>query len=537
MTVATRVTEMHIMAKNIVVYSDGTGQDGGVRPEQRVSNVYKMYRSSRVHPDNPIDPSEQVCFYDPGLGTDSSASGLTGTMRKLDKLLQSVTGRGITKNMADCYEFIINHYREGDRIYLIGFSRGAYTVRCLANTIMLCGIPTKAENGSLLRYRKQIHDIAREAVDTVYEHGAGHARGDYETEREEQARRFRAKYSSNFVGEDADKDRSNAAAYFVGVFDTVAALGASGMRGFVIQAGLTVLFAGVASVASAALAIVPSLIAKYEFGFGFWWSELAIGVALVVLSVVWFLYRQRAQYTKTIYDFPNKGDKRSHQAEWKSGNFDRLLSEYVGTARSANAIDERRKDFDRVTWGQAESTQLAQWWFAGNHSDIGGSYPETESRLSDISLQWMLGEILQLDHPIKFGPISVNGEAVAGTGSTGTPLHLYPDATSVQHSEIAGTRDAIDAFRERLPRILRGLLANANYEIIKRSILPQAKIHPTVRQRFALETVIDCAGEDVGKYRPEALRGHKDFKQFYPDPPPADAPPPGRSEDAVQLPP
>ena len=55
------------MAKNIVVYSDGTGQDGGVRPEQRVSNVYKMYRASRTGPDNPIDPNEQVTFYDPGL--------------------------------------------------------------------------------------------------------------------------------------------------------------------------------------------------------------------------------------------------------------------------------------------------------------------------------------------------------------------------------------------------------------------------------------------------------------------------------------
>jgi uncharacterized protein (DUF2235 family) len=64
-------------AKNIVIYSDGTGQDGGVRPEQRVSNVYKMYRASRVAPETAIDPREQVTFYDPGLGTDIGATALT----------------------------------------------------------------------------------------------------------------------------------------------------------------------------------------------------------------------------------------------------------------------------------------------------------------------------------------------------------------------------------------------------------------------------------------------------------------------------
>ncbi|GEC15441.1 DUF2235 domain-containing protein [Nitrobacter winogradskyi] len=37
------------MPKNIVIFSDGTGQDGGARPEQRISNIYKMYRISRDH--------------------------------------------------------------------------------------------------------------------------------------------------------------------------------------------------------------------------------------------------------------------------------------------------------------------------------------------------------------------------------------------------------------------------------------------------------------------------------------------------------
>jgi uncharacterized protein (DUF2235 family) len=85
------------MPKNIVIYSDGTGQDGGIRPEQRVSNVYKLYRASRVHPDNAINPAEQVCFYDPGLGTDIGVTGLTAPVRSAKKFLESVTGRGIAE--------------------------------------------------------------------------------------------------------------------------------------------------------------------------------------------------------------------------------------------------------------------------------------------------------------------------------------------------------------------------------------------------------------------------------------------------------
>jgi Uncharacterized alpha/beta hydrolase domain (DUF2235) len=67
------------MAKNIVVFSDGTGQDGGVRPEQRVSNIYKMYRASRVSFDSGIDPVAQVTMYDPGLGTDIGATALSAS--------------------------------------------------------------------------------------------------------------------------------------------------------------------------------------------------------------------------------------------------------------------------------------------------------------------------------------------------------------------------------------------------------------------------------------------------------------------------
>lgn len=130
------------MSKNIVIYSDGTGQDGGARPEQRISNIYKMYRVSRNHADTAVDPAKQVVFYDAGLGTDIGATAFIAPLRFVQKMLGSVAGDGIKRNIADCYEFILNHYKDGDRIFLFGFSRGAYTVRSVANLLMLCGVPT-----------------------------------------------------------------------------------------------------------------------------------------------------------------------------------------------------------------------------------------------------------------------------------------------------------------------------------------------------------------------------------------------------------
>ena len=135
------------MSKNIVIYSDGTGQDGGVRPEQRVSNIYKMYRASRVSFDSAVDPAAQVTFYDPGLGTDIGSTAITAPVRFVQKLLSSIDGRGITTNIVDCYTFILDHYQPGDRILLFGFSRGAYTVRSVADLLRLCGVPTRTPDG------------------------------------------------------------------------------------------------------------------------------------------------------------------------------------------------------------------------------------------------------------------------------------------------------------------------------------------------------------------------------------------------------
>ena len=76
------------------------------------------------------------------------------------------------------------------------------------------------------------------------------------------------------------------------------------------------------------------------------------------------------------------------------------LSTYVDNAFHALAIDEHRKPFAPTLWEQQKDAlaqqknehpqRLEQVWFAGSHSDVGGGYPENESGLSRLSLEWMV---------------------------------------------------------------------------------------------------------------------------------------------------
>ena len=68
--------------RNIVIYSDGTGQRGGLYFDEERTNIYKLYRATRAAPDSVIDPDMQLAFYDPGLGT-IPAGGTAARRRRL----------------------------------------------------------------------------------------------------------------------------------------------------------------------------------------------------------------------------------------------------------------------------------------------------------------------------------------------------------------------------------------------------------------------------------------------------------------------
>ena len=118
--------------KNIVICCDGTGNEVNAN---EYTNVVKLYRRLSRE-----DPARQINYYDPGLGTLGTPGFRTRTFTSLTRLLGLAFGYGIHENVKDAYLFLMRNYEDGDRIFLFGFSRGAYTVRALAGLLFRVGL-------------------------------------------------------------------------------------------------------------------------------------------------------------------------------------------------------------------------------------------------------------------------------------------------------------------------------------------------------------------------------------------------------------
>lgn len=162
------------MPKNIVVFSDGTGQEGGKGANTNIYKIFNMIEDRTLN---------QISFYDRGLGTGWR------------KVSGNIGGAGISRNIKECYTFIFENYEAGDRIFLFGFSRGAATVRSLSSFIHYFGILPKSRP-ELIDAAYKIYKIS----DTK--------------KREDKAREFVQNHHTMW-----------ARIRFLGCYDTVAALG------------------------------------------------------------------------------------------------------------------------------------------------------------------------------------------------------------------------------------------------------------------------------------------------------------------------
>lgn len=126
--------------RKLIILCDGTNNE----PEQldngqlAPTNVVKLFNALAS------DAGKQIPFYEEGVGT-----------RVWEALPGGMYGYGLDKRILACYRFLRKRFadsdweREENKVFLFGFSRGAYTVRRLAGLLAHSGIPAKSADDEL----------------------------------------------------------------------------------------------------------------------------------------------------------------------------------------------------------------------------------------------------------------------------------------------------------------------------------------------------------------------------------------------------
>jgi hypothetical protein len=310
--------------RNIVICCDGTGNEFG----DTNSNVVKLYTALEID-------AAQVAYYHPGVGTMGDPNQQHRLGREWSRIKGLVFSAGFKTNVLDAYQYLMETYNDGDRLYLIGFSRGAYTVRALAGLLDGYGLLCRGNEGHLpyaWRLYVNQHDVrTRNAINPAVNSAAA----------------FKETFS-----------HKDFRIHFVGVWDTVSSVG-------------------------------------------------------------WIYTPLRL--------------------------FNVAQNKTIATARQALSIDERRCFYQDNLWGDSLPGQdVEQVWFAGVHSDVGGSYPQESSGLSNIPLQWMLVQA----HNAGIRLIPERVKLVLGEPTTAypacQPLYEKPKSSPI-HKSLKGLWWALEA--------------------------------------------------------------------------------------------
>lgn len=171
------------MAKKLIISFDGTWNTPDKNPTadgDSSTNVWKLHTAIQARDPDGVT---QHAWYGEGVGT-----------RWYDKLRGGVFGVGLSRNIQDGYRQLANAYEDGDQIYVLGFSRGAYSARSLVGMIRNAGLllPTHINR---VEQAYALYRTRDEGADS------------------ENARFFRQRYTRTVP------------IHFLGVWDTVGALG------------------------------------------------------------------------------------------------------------------------------------------------------------------------------------------------------------------------------------------------------------------------------------------------------------------------
>ncbi|MFL6725669.1 MAG: DUF2235 domain-containing protein [Sphingomicrobium sp.] len=336
--------------KNILLFSDGTGNSSG---KLFKTNVWRTYEAVDLGLTKPAQPV-QIAYYDNGVGTSKI---------KAVAWIAGIFGFGLQRNVRAIYQYVCRNYEPGDRIYCFGFSRGAYTIRLVAGILATHGIAT---------YRNE-QELKARTRDVI--------------------RAYQSKNVPNFVPLVTNANRSLRTDLVALKRALIGPHYATGDQGKSDASRLSKAgrWLGTRLVALDHALIGPRDVIQTDFGpvpisfIGVWDTVAAYGGPSV-------------EITRAIDNFI-----------YPLTMTDQSLSPQVQVARHALCLDDERDAFHPLLWDEwawaehAREThpddpdaqrefeaRMKQVWFAGVHSDVGGGYPDES--LSYVSLAWMMEE-------------------------------------------------------------------------------------------------------------------------------------------------
>ena len=126
-----------------VILLDGTFSTLEPGQETNIGLIFKLLTEGGLS-------AQRNVYYEPGLQWEGWRHGWS-----------IIQGTGFNRLIRRAYGWLASHYRPGDRIFLLGYSRGAYAVRSLAGVIDRVGLLKRehaTERGVTLTYRHYQND-------------------------------------------------------------------------------------------------------------------------------------------------------------------------------------------------------------------------------------------------------------------------------------------------------------------------------------------------------------------------------------------
>ena len=183
------------MPKNIVICCDGTNNQFGICNTNVVRIVDIVER----------DPSRQLCYYDPGVGTLPDQRVLTRIGQTISRWKALAFATDLFDKVSIAYAHLMEVYETGDQVFLFGFSRGAYTARVLAALLHSVGLMPPG-NTQLLPYAIRLFRSLRHSSSS-----------DYWTVLDS--------FRQTFARVVPDQPEAHFPVHFLGVWDTVSSVG------------------------------------------------------------------------------------------------------------------------------------------------------------------------------------------------------------------------------------------------------------------------------------------------------------------------